>query len=69
MNSKGRALDNIFVERFFRTLKYEDIYIYRYSNMSELKFGLHNFFVRYNSNRKHVKIRDVKIRDGAPDTG
>ena len=34
MNSTGRALDNIFVERFFRTLKYENIYLYNYESMS-----------------------------------
>jgi putative transposase len=59
MNSKGRALDNIFVERFFRTLKYEDIYIYRYINMSELKNGLHKFFIRYNSNRRHSSLNNL----------
>jgi len=45
MNSTGRALDNIFVERFFRTLKYENIYLYNYESMSALFNGLNCFFI------------------------
>jgi len=45
MNSTGRALDNIFVERFFRTLKYENIYLYNYEFMSTLFNGLYFFLI------------------------
>ena len=37
MDSKGRALDNIYIERFWRSLKYEDIYLKDYQSISELK--------------------------------
>jgi putative transposase len=43
MDSKGRALDNIFIERFWRTLKYE-IYLNVFENGSELEKGLNRFF-------------------------
>lgn len=54
MDGKNRALDNIFVERFWRTLKYEDIYLKDYQTMSELKFGLARYFEFYNSERFHA---------------
>ena len=47
-DGKGRALDNIFVERFWRTLKYEDIYLRRYQTGSELRVGLTKYFQYYN---------------------
>jgi len=59
MNSKGRALDNIFVERFFRTLKYENIYIYNYESMQQLKDGLIYFFYEYNCIREHTSLANL----------
>jgi putative transposase len=56
MDGKGRALDNIFVERFWRTLKYEDIYIRSYENVEELKQGLNRYFTFYNSERLHQSL-------------
>ena len=40
MDGRGRALDNIFVERLWRSVKYEDIYLKGYATMSELLLGL-----------------------------
>ena len=40
MDGKGRALDNVFVERLWRTVKYEDVYIKSYDDMKEARFGL-----------------------------
>lgn len=53
MDSKGRALDNVFVERFFRTLKYEYIYLNEIPNMIDLKQGLKKFLHRYNHVNPH----------------
>jgi putative transposase len=56
MDSKGRALDNIFIERFWRTLKYEYIYLHTFENGAELQKGLHNFIQFYNFERKHQAL-------------
>ena len=53
MDGRGRALDNIFVERLWRSVKYEDIYLKGYASMPELLFGLTEYFVFYNSERPH----------------
>lgn len=53
MDGKGRALDNVFVERLWRSLKYEEIYPKGYENLKELKKGLEKYFEFYNSNRPH----------------
>lgn len=52
MDGKGRALDNVMIERLWRTVKYDDIYIRGYETMNELYQGLSAFFRKYNS-RKH----------------
>ena len=53
MDSKGRAMDNIMVERLWRTLKYEDIYIKDYETVEELIAGLRDYFFFYNNERPH----------------
>ena len=53
MDSKGRALDNIYVERLWRSLKYEDIYLKSYETMRELKEGVRRYFNFYNTKRFH----------------
>lgn len=53
MDGKGRALDNIFVERLWRSLKYEDIYIKSYETMSALREGISKYFHFYNTERFH----------------
>ena len=53
MNGRGRALDNIFVERLWRSVKYEDVYLKGYSNPMELMIGLTEYFVFYNGERPH----------------
>ena len=55
-DGKGRALDNIFVERFWRTLKYEDVYLRRYQTGSELRAGLTKYFQYYNHQRPHQSL-------------
>lgn len=56
MDGRGRYLDNIFVERLWRTVKYEDIYLKGYSTMSETYQGLSNYFSFYNNGRLHQSL-------------
>jgi putative transposase len=56
MDGKGRALDNVFIERFWRTIKYEDIYIKEYRDGYELFMGLLEYIQFYNNERKHQSL-------------
>lgn len=56
MNGKGRSIDNIIMERFFRTLKYNCIFINEYKNISELKEGINSYVDKYNNRRFHSSI-------------
>lgn len=56
MDGKGRALDNIWIERLWRSVKYEDIYLKSYATVSELEQGLQHYFEFYNNERIHEKI-------------
>jgi putative transposase len=56
MNGKGRSIDNIAVERFLRTLKYENIYITDYQSVQDLKLGVANYIHFYNYNRFHSAL-------------
>ena len=66
MDGKGRALDNVMIERLWRTVKYDDIYIRGYETMGELYQGLSAFFRKYNT-RKHQTLGmspEEKYRSG-----
>jgi putative transposase len=56
MDGRGRALDNIFVERLWRTVKYEDVYLRGYSTLMELEAGLAEYFAFYNDERPHQAL-------------
>ena len=56
MDGRGRALDNIFVERLWRTVKYEDVYLRKYENMQDLLMGLTRYFLFYNQERMHQSL-------------
>jgi len=56
MDGRGRALDNIFVERLWRNVKYEDVYLKGYANMAELTVGLAQYFAFYNAERPHQAL-------------
>ena len=58
MDGKGRALDNIFVERLWRSVKYEDIYLHGYQNIPEAREGLKKYFKFYNRERFHQSLDD-----------
>ena len=53
MDGKGRAMDNIMIERLWRSLKYEDIYLKDYETVGELIAGLRTYFEYYNNERSH----------------
>lgn len=57
MDGRGRALDNIFVERLWRTVKYEDIYLKGYQNIPEVENGLREYFNYYNMGRRHSSLK------------
>jgi putative transposase len=56
MDGKGRALDNIFTERLWRTVKYEDVYLREYDSPQEARRGLGTYFVWYNHERSHQSL-------------
>jgi putative transposase len=56
MDGRGRALDNVFIERLWRTVKYEDVYIKGYETMMEAQKGLTAFFEYYNTGRLHQSL-------------
>lgn len=56
MNGKGRSIDNIIIERFFRTLKHNNIYINDYKTIKELKEGVYEYIYKYNFKRFHSSI-------------
>ncbi len=56
MDGKGRALDNIFVERLWRSVKYEDVYLKKYETMFDCEAGLKKYFAFYNNRRIHQSL-------------
>lgn len=56
MDGRGRALDNVFVERPWRSVKYENIYIQGYESVRELHRGLARYFAFYNNERPHQSL-------------
>ena len=62
MDGRGRALDNIRIERLWRSLKYEDIYLKCYETMEELKEGIRYYFNYYNSMCLHQGL-DYEVPD------
>ena len=53
MDGRGRALDNIFVERLWRTVNYEYVYLHDIQTVQEAWLGLRDFFLSYNNERFH----------------
>ncbi len=56
MDGRGRAADNIFVERLWRTVKYEDIYLRDYETLAQVQAGLGTYFAFYNGERRHQSL-------------
>jgi putative transposase len=53
MDGRGRATDNVFIERLWRSVKYEDIYLKDYANGADVNQGLTNWFDLYTHRRPH----------------
>jgi putative transposase len=62
MDGKGRWMDNVFIERLWKSVKYEDIYLKAYASMAEVKQGLVSYFKFYNEKRWHNSF-DKKTPD------
>jgi len=58
MDGRGRCHDNIFIERLWRSVKYEDIYIRGYETVRELEAGLRSYFEYYNGKRHHQSLEN-----------
>jgi putative transposase len=56
MDGRGRCLDNVFVERLWRSVKYEDVYLHRYEAVPQLAGGLRRYFGYYNEERLHQSL-------------
>ena len=58
MDGKGCWRDNVFVERLWRSVKYEEVYLHAYDSVSDAKSGLGKYFIRYNQLRPHTALDD-----------
>ena len=56
MDGKGRWVDNVFVERLWRSLKYEEVYLKAYDTVAEARLGIGNYFRFYNRERRHQSL-------------
>jgi putative transposase len=56
MDGKGRCLDNVFVERLWRSLKYEHVYLHVYDDLSEARTSIGAYFEFYNHQRRHQAL-------------
>ena len=56
MDGRGRVFDNIFVERLWRSVKYERLYLYDYDTVPAVTAGLAEYFVFYNTERPHQSL-------------
>lgn len=63
MDGRGRCMDNIFTERLWRTVKYENVYLKSYRNIREAKYGLSEYFQFYNHKRRHQSLGNLTPAD------
>jgi putative transposase len=59
MDGQGRWRDNVFIERLWKTVKYEEVYLKAYESITEAKKELRKFFDRYNVRRRHQSLDNV----------
>ena len=59
MDGKGRASDNIIIERFWRSLKYEEVYLKEYESVAECRENLRRYFDKYNNFRPHASLDGI----------
>jgi putative transposase len=58
MDGKGRCLDNVFVERLWRSLKYEEVYLHAYETQQEARFGISRYLRFFNVDRRHQGLKN-----------
>jgi len=58
MDGKGSWRDNVFAERLWRSVKYEEVYLYAYDSMTEARKRIKDYFERYNARRPHGALDD-----------
>jgi putative transposase len=58
MDGQGRWRDNVFIERLWKSVKYEDVYLKAYNSIAEVRSGLTTWFDRYNTQRRHQGLDD-----------
>jgi len=56
MDGKGRWIDNVFIERLWRSVKYEEVYLHGYANGTEARTALTRYFGFYNARRSHQAL-------------
>jgi len=56
MDGRGRCIDNVFVERLWRSLKYEEVYLHAYDDLNEARSGIGRYFDFYNTERRHQSL-------------
>ena len=56
MDGRGRCIDNVFVERVWRSLKYEEVFLHAYDNLDEARAGIGRYFEFYNLERQHQSL-------------
>ena len=56
MNGKGRSLDNIIIERFWWSIKHENIYLNDYNNLKEIRLAIENYMLYYNQKRIYQSL-------------
>lgn len=57
MDGRGRAMDNIFTERLWRSVKYEEVYLKDYETVGDVTNGLNQYFPFYNTKRLHQSLK------------
>jgi putative transposase len=57
MDGKGRWIDNVFIERLWRSVKYEEVYLHAYESLTDARNGLEKYFEFYNVKRKHQTLK------------
>ena len=62
MDGKGRWIDNVFIERLWRSVKYEEVYLHAYETINQAKDGLKKYFNFYNIKRKHQTLKSQPDR-------
>lgn len=63
MDGRGRCMDNIFTERLWRSVKYEEVYLKEYRTIEEAREGLEKYFPFYNNERRHQGLLDRRPQE------